>query len=140
MDKNFESEMSVRNRICAAFEYGLAQEFGILVGEILYDVYEYGSLEESGLVTRIKEEQKKIDEAINQNKVDGSTMWSLRWIVAASAILCDFVGVKHWANVGLMQCHLIDFGWNRSRPEWQWILENVEEYTKLVTGIRKFKN
>jgi hypothetical protein len=133
-----ETQMKFRR----AFESGLKVEFGDTVGEILGDIIGYfprTGLDKAALTTMRDAYAIEIQSSISARRVDGGTLLLVRSNAIASALLEDTQGVQLWAATGQEWCIKVDGGgWNATAPEWDWLRENPEEYSRLVIELKRF--
>ncbi len=127
-----------------AFEAGLKAEFGDLVGEVLSDAVGFFpsvGLKPEALRTMVQEDTTTIAPSINAGTVDGGTLLKIRSNMLASAILKDAQGIRHWSGVGREWCQKVDGGgWKGTAAEWEWVSDNADEYSKLVSALKQFLN
>lgn len=125
-----------------ALESGLKTEFGDTVGEILGDIIGYfprTGLDKTALIKMRDADAIEIQSSISASKVDGGTLQLVRSNAIASALLGDIQGVQRWAATGLEWCTKVEGGgWNKTAPEWDWLHENSEEYSRLVIEVKRF--
>lgn len=133
-----ETQMKFRK----ALESGLKAEFENVVAEILGDVIGYfpnTGLDHTALVNMRNADSLTIQASVSSSNVDGGTLLKVRSNAIASALLGDIQGVKQWVSLGLEWCLKVDGGgWSGTTPEWNWILNNPEEYSHLVIELKRF--
>jgi hypothetical protein len=129
-------------RFHKAFEAGLKGDFGEVVGGLLGDAIGYfpsTGLQPTALRKMLGVDSAAITASINARSVDGGTLLLVRSNVIASALLGDTAGVQQWSRVGLERCSKVDGGgWKGTASGWQWILDNTEEYSQLVSDLKRF--
>ena len=134
--------METRMKFRKALESGLKTEFGDTVGEILGDIIGYfpsTGLDKSALTKMRVADAIEIESSISASKVDGGTLLLVRSNAIVSALLGDIQGVQRWAATGLEWCAKVEGGgWNTTTPEWDWLRENPEEFSRLVIELKRF--
>lgn len=132
----------IETRLGNAFASALKAEFGAILGEILSDAAGYFPRVGLGVAAlkQMRDANAKVIEGlIPSSTVDGGIMLLVRSNAIASGILVEIDEIRHWAGVGCDLCQRVDGGgWDQAEPEFRWMLENPEEYSELVRGVKRF--
>ena len=134
--------METQIKFRKALESGLKAEFGDTVGEILGDIIGYfpsTGLDETALTKMRNANAVEIQSSISGSKVDGGTLLLVRSNAIASALLGDIQGVQRWTATGSEWCSKVEGGgWSSTTPEWVWLHETSEEYSRLAIELKRF--
>ncbi|MFP5356869.1 MAG: hypothetical protein ACLGHI_00255 [Gammaproteobacteria bacterium] len=134
--------METMMRFHKAFEAGLKADFGEIVGKLLGDAIGYfpsSGLKHEALKKNLEEDSALITSSIKAGNVDGGTLLKIRSNVIASALLGDTKSVEQWSRIGLeWSDKVLGGGWNETFQEWQWIIANTEDYSQLISDLKRF--
>ncbi len=135
--------IEIRRDLKAAFEAGLRQKYGDIVGVLLAEVAVFGShgkLDLMQLRRLLENDATAIVAGIVGNRTDSPMMVLLMNQMIGCAIVEDKNAVKRWATEGLNRCRRVAGPWADTVPQWQWARDNTDCFCLYARQLKHFMN
>ena len=132
---------TIQRELRTAFEAGLKQQYGEVMGDLMSDVVEYRERVRFDL-TKLREvldnDASTTVAAIVANRTDGPLMLMIRGLMIGSALLGDREAVTRWANEGMHRARRVGGPWTATESQWKWVVENTERYILYSRQVKFF--
>ena len=135
--------LEIRQEMRAAFETGLRQKYGAVMGGLLAEVVTYGAhgkMDVMQLRRMLENDAAAVVAGIVGNRMDAPMMLLLRNQMIGCALIEDKEAVKRWATEGLNRCRRVGGPWTETAPEWEWARDHAEQFILYARQLKYFMN
>jgi len=126
-----------------AFEAGLRQHYDPVFARLCRRVIDYrprAHLDDETLERCVKLDTAPVLKDIVANQVSGATLRALVALLIGSALQDDRAAVVRWATEALTRCQHGDGEWPTTDAEWQVVLNDPDEFSRVARQIKHFLN
>lgn len=137
------SILDIRREMKAAFEAGLRQKYGEVMGGLLAEVATYGAhgkLDLALLRRSLDNDAAAVVAGIVGNRMDAPMMLLIRNQLIGCALIEDKEAVQRWATEGLNRCQRVGGPWAATVAEWEWARDNAEKFILYARQLKYFMN